>query len=101
MMAQFDPTSREHLSHGGTFNTNIITMVAGLAGMKLYDEDAANHLNEFGERLRTGVDGAFEKAGMAGQATSLGSLAPAVWQKGRLVDSKRISRRAQSLMCLH
>jgi glutamate-1-semialdehyde 2,1-aminomutase len=79
IMGQFDPTSRDFLFHGGTFNGNIITMVAGLAAMELYDEDAVNRLNELGDRLRIGLDGAFEKAGIAGHSTGLGSLAQVHW----------------------
>jgi len=96
IIGQFDPTSREPLFHGGTFNGNIITMVAGLAAMELYDEEAVNRLNELGDRLRIGFDGAFEKAGIAGHTTGLGSLAQVHWCGEEMKNAQDTIRVAKS-----
>jgi glutamate-1-semialdehyde 2,1-aminomutase len=52
IMAQFDPR-HGRLSHAGTFNNNVLTMAAGIAGLEqVYTREAALHLNARGDRLR-------------------------------------------------
>ncbi|KKZ58440.1 hypothetical protein EMCG_00930 [[Emmonsia] crescens] len=43
------------LSHAGTFNNNILTMVAGREGLGIYTRERARVLNGLGDRLRNGV----------------------------------------------
>ena len=74
-MAVFDPRhGKPALPHGGTFSANPITMRAGLAAMELLDEAAFARLDVIGERVRTGIDQAFRRAGVPGGAVGLGSL---------------------------
>lgn len=52
IMAQFDPRHGS-LSHAGTFNNNVLTMAAGIAGLEqVYTPDAAIALNARGDKLR-------------------------------------------------
>ncbi|PRA24819.1 aspartate aminotransferase family protein [Pseudomonas poae] len=52
IMAQFDPR-HGGLSHAGTFNNNVLTMAAGIAGLEqVYTRDEALKLNARGDRLR-------------------------------------------------
>lgn len=52
IMAQFDPRLGQ-LSHAGTFNNNVLTMAAGIAGLEqVYTRDAALQLNTRGDGLR-------------------------------------------------
>ena len=52
ILAQFDPR-RGCLSHAGTFNNNVLTMAAGIAGLEqVYTHDEALTLNARGDRLR-------------------------------------------------
>lgn len=52
ILAQFDPR-RGGLSHAGTFNNNVLTMAAGIAGLEqVYTRDEALTLNARGDRLR-------------------------------------------------
>lgn len=75
IMAVFDPTSgKPALPHGGTFSANPVTMRAGLASMQLLDEPAFARLNEIGEQVRSGIDAAFGRLGVAGGTTGMGSL---------------------------
>ena len=74
-MAVFDPTSgKPPLPHGGTFSANPVTMVAGLAAMKLLDRDAFVRLDRMGDVARTGITEAFRRAGVPGRVTGQGSL---------------------------
>ena len=46
LMARFDPGRADAVSHAGTFNNNVISMAAGLAGLReLYTHAAADRLN--------------------------------------------------------
>ncbi len=75
VMAVFDPRGgKPKVPHGGTFNANPVTMAAGLAAMRLMDEKAFDRLAEVGEKLRSGVQACFERAGVPGAVTGMGSL---------------------------
>lgn len=52
VMAAVDPTRDGHISWGGTFNANVLTMTAGLRALELYPADEVARLNELGEGLR-------------------------------------------------
>ena len=73
----FDPRGSAKLAHGGTFNANPLTMAAGVAAMRLFDEAAFDRLSILGDRLRSGLREALKIAGspgMVGGATSMISL---------------------------
>jgi glutamate-1-semialdehyde 2,1-aminomutase len=75
VMAVFDPShGKPALPHGGTFNANPVTMVAGLAALRLLDGAAFERLNALGERAREACRRAFRLAEMPGQVTGRGSL---------------------------
>lgn len=75
VMAVFDPTqSKPLLPHGGTFNANPITMVAGEAAMRHFERDEIERLGALGDKARHGIAAAFDEAGVPGQVTGLGSL---------------------------
>lgn len=72
IMAQFDPR-HGHLSHAGTFNNNVLTMAAGIAGLEqVYTREAALHLNDRGDRLRGQLNEVL--ANMPMQFTGQGSV---------------------------
>jgi glutamate-1-semialdehyde 2,1-aminomutase len=74
-MAVFDPShGKPALPHGGTFSANPVTMRAGLAAMQLLDEAAFARLDAIGEVVRSGIDQAFQQAGVPGGTVGLGSL---------------------------
>ena len=53
IMRHFDPRDPEAWPHAGTFNNNILTMAAGLAGLtEIYTEAAITDLNARGDALR-------------------------------------------------
>lgn len=63
------------LPHGGTYNGNPITMVAGLATMDALDEAAIERLNAMGDRLRNRLRDAFAALSLRAQVTGQSSLA--------------------------
>jgi glutamate-1-semialdehyde 2,1-aminomutase len=75
VMAVFDPRGgKPRVPHGGTFNANPVTMAAGLAAMRLMDAKAFDRLEEMARTLRSGVEACFERAGVPGAVTGMGSL---------------------------
>jgi glutamate-1-semialdehyde 2,1-aminomutase len=75
VMAVFD--NREGLAlapHGGTFNANPLTMVAGLKSLELLTKEAYAELARLGDRARAGLAEAFKVAGVDGAARGYGSM---------------------------
>jgi glutamate-1-semialdehyde 2,1-aminomutase len=57
LMAHFDPTRPGALVHAGTFNNNVVSLSAGIAGLaEVLTEDALDALNARGDRLREAVN---------------------------------------------
>ena len=58
IMDRFDPRRADALPHAGTFNNNVLTMSAGIAGLtEIYTPEAALALNARGEALRERLNG--------------------------------------------
>ncbi len=75
LMARYDPRRADHFPHAGTFNNNVLTMNAGIAGLtKIYTAEAAAALNARGDRLRTRLNALTRERGLAMQFTGLGSM---------------------------
>ncbi|MEZ5551050.1 MAG: aminotransferase class III-fold pyridoxal phosphate-dependent enzyme [Pseudomonadales bacterium] len=62
------------LPHGGTFNANPITMVAGLAAMRDMTPAAFEKLNALGAVTRAQLSAVFSELGIAGQISGRGSM---------------------------
>jgi glutamate-1-semialdehyde 2,1-aminomutase len=75
IMNVFDPRKgKPAVPHGGTFNANPISMVAGEVAMTLMTPEAFDGLAVLGERARAGLTRAFVAAKLPGQVTGYGSL---------------------------
>ncbi len=73
LMARFDPSSANALPHAGTFNNNVLTMAAGLAGLTdVLTDEVLNSLNDRGERLRQGLNSQINH--LRWTATGVGSM---------------------------
>jgi glutamate-1-semialdehyde 2,1-aminomutase len=75
LMRVFHPDEPQPVMHASTFSGNPLSMAAGFAAMDALDAPATERLNALGERLRAGVRAVFERNGIRGQATGIGSLA--------------------------
>jgi glutamate-1-semialdehyde 2,1-aminomutase len=73
IMSQFDPRRPDALPHAGTFNNNIVTMSAGVAGLRnVLTRAATDALNARGDALRRRLNAACR--GRQLQFTGIGSL---------------------------
>jgi glutamate-1-semialdehyde 2,1-aminomutase len=74
VMEQFDPLRPAPLWQSGTFNGNLITMVAGVAAMEAYTSAEVDRINALGERLRDGLRVALAEASVPASVTGYGSF---------------------------
>jgi len=75
VMAVFDPSDQgPRVSHGGTFNANPVTMVAGYEAMTMMTPEAYDRLAQLGDRARAGLADVLEVRGSNWQVSGQGSL---------------------------
>ncbi len=75
VMALFDPRRPGALPHAGTFNNNVLTMSAGIAGLsQVFTPEAADALRERGDVFRARLNALCRDAGAAMQFTGCGSI---------------------------
>lgn len=83
IMAQFDPRRPEALAHAGTFNNNVLTMIAGLTGLRdIYTDRAAIDHNRKGDDFRTALQAAIDRRGLPMHVSGAGSLLCIHFQRG-------------------
>jgi glutamate-1-semialdehyde 2,1-aminomutase len=75
LMALFDPRQPGALPHAGTFNNNVLTMSAGIAGLThLFTPEVAESHRARGDALRDALNALCQQQDVAMQFTGLGSL---------------------------
>jgi glutamate-1-semialdehyde 2,1-aminomutase len=75
IMAAFDPARGGTLSHGGTFNNNVVSMAGGVATLsEVLTSDALDALFERGESLRRRLCRAAERSPLPVTVTGWGSM---------------------------
>lgn len=75
VMSVMDPRAEPVLfPHSGTFSANPITMVAGLAAMRAFDQAAVARLNRLGELARARLNEAIHIAGVPACVTGAASM---------------------------
>lgn len=73
LMSRFDPTAPNALPHAGTFNNNVLTMAAGIAGLTdVLSDERLDALNARGDRLREALNQVVRAHGWI--ATGRGSM---------------------------
>ena len=87
-----DPSRKNPVGHGGTFNANPITMAAGKVATEMLTSDEIKRLNALGELQRTGMEQIHEESGIIAQLTGVGSLTTM-----HLVDKEVKEYRASSM----
>jgi glutamate-1-semialdehyde 2,1-aminomutase len=88
IMEQFNPERADALMHASTFSGNALSMAAGLAALRALDEQELARIDRLGERLRSGFNASFEKAGLRGQVTGMGSLCHVHFSDGPVTDAR-------------
>ena len=85
VMDRFDPRRGDALPHSGTYNNNVFTLSAGIAGLtRAYTPEAAKTLNARGEALRARLNGIVQRAGVAMQFLGYGSMMAVHMQRGEV-----------------
>ena len=93
LLERFDPGRSDALFHAGTFNNNVFSMAAGIAGLDVFTPERAVSLNVMGDDLRDALNAVFARHDVALQVTGLGSLMTIhamtgdIWRPEQLVDS--------------
>ena len=73
IMQMYDPREKK-MYHSGTFNGNAVTMAAGLAAMKAYNQEAVDYVNSLGTLFKEGVLKIYEKLGLNMKISGAGSI---------------------------
>jgi len=75
LMSHYDPRRADHFSHPGTFNNNVLSMAAGVAGLsQVLTAEALSELNAHGDALRNSLNEQFGLLDANLYATGLGSI---------------------------
>lgn len=73
IMQMYDPREKK-MYHSGTFNGNAVTMAAGLATMKAYNQEAVDYVNGLGTLFKEGVLKIYDKLGLNMKISGTGSI---------------------------
>jgi glutamate-1-semialdehyde 2,1-aminomutase len=73
IMQMYDPREKK-MYHSGTFNGNAVTMAAGLATMKAYNQEAVDYVNGLGTLFKEGVLKIYDKLGLNMKISGAGSI---------------------------
>jgi glutamate-1-semialdehyde 2,1-aminomutase len=75
LMSRFDPARPDAIPHSGTYNNNVLTMAAGVAGLsRVFTPEAADALSASGERLKARLNRIGERHSVPVQVTGVGSI---------------------------
>ena len=91
VMQVFDHTADCKVHHGGTFNGNPVTMIAGLETMRQMTPDAFDRLNYLGDYTRERLGRMFRDSGVAAQVVGKGSLFTAHFTEQPLSDFRSLT----------
>jgi glutamate-1-semialdehyde 2,1-aminomutase len=89
-MSVFDHTGALKVHHGGTFNANPVTIVAGLETMRHMTPEAFDRLNHLGEYVRDGLRRLFRDTHRAAQVCGAGSMFLAHLTAEELIDFRSL-----------
>jgi len=105
LMAWFDPRTPGSLAHAGTFNNNVLTMAAGIAGLEeVLTEARLEDLNVRGAQLRSMLNETLQRRNKRGVVTGVGSVMTIHLGKDRVENAKDVAlcdQDLKELMFLH
>jgi glutamate-1-semialdehyde 2,1-aminomutase len=90
VMSVFDHTGALKVHHGGTFNANPVTIVAGLETMRHMTPEAFDRLNYLGEYVRDRLRRLFRDTGRPAQVCGTGSMFVAHLTAEELIDFRTL-----------
>ncbi|HET7571773.1 MAG TPA: aminotransferase class III-fold pyridoxal phosphate-dependent enzyme [Gaiellaceae bacterium] len=74
LLERFDPSRPDALTHGGTFNNEVLTMAAGAAALDVLTAAEIGRVNALGDRLRERLNAFAAERGLEFCATGRGSM---------------------------
>ncbi len=75
IMQRFDPSRPDALPHSGTYNNNVLTMAAGVAGLsRVFTPAAATALTEKGEQFKARLNAIGQRHDAPVRVTGVGSI---------------------------
>jgi glutamate-1-semialdehyde 2,1-aminomutase len=90
VMSVFDHTGSMKVHHGGTFNANPVTIVAGLETMQQMTREAFDRLNRLGDYIRERLTRMLRDRGRPAQVCGQGSLFLAHFTGEDLIDFRSL-----------
>lgn len=85
IMDRFNPYRSDAVSHAGTFNNNVLSMAAGVVGLRdIYTAAVAETLNATGDALIADLNALFERHGAPLQALGQGSIMAIHFHTGKI-----------------
>jgi glutamate-1-semialdehyde 2,1-aminomutase len=90
VMSVFDHTGALKVHHGGTFNANPVTIIAGLETMRIMTAEAFERLNRLGEYVRDRLRRLFRDTGRSAQVCGAGSMFLAHLTSDELIDFRSL-----------
>lgn len=101
IMSRFDPLSPHAFSHGGTFNNNVLSMAAGLAGLtEVLTPEASRRMNGLGDEMRHSLNALFAGHGVRGVVTGIGSVMNIHFVAGPITTPARLDGQDRRLFQL-
>jgi glutamate-1-semialdehyde 2,1-aminomutase len=98
IMTLYDPRQPKFLPHAGTFNNNVVTMAAGIAGLsKLFTPQAAIRLHEMGDAARNRLNALFKRTDARLEATGVGSIMTFHVSDGSAITAASLRKEDQRL----
>lgn len=105
VMQRFDPRHPQALPHAGTFNNNVLSMRAGLAGLtRVLTPEALAALNRSGGELRESLNALCRARRASLQFTGCGSLMTAHFHAGAIRSTRDVAAgdpRLKELLFFH
>ncbi len=75
IMSRYDPRTPNAFRHAGTFNNNVCSMMAGIAGLtRVFTPETAQEFSETGESFRVGLNTELAASNLPIRLTGLGSM---------------------------
>ena len=95
IMQMYDPREKK-MYHSGTFNGNAVTMAAGLATMKAYNQEAVDYVNGLGTLFKEGVLKIYDKLGLNMKISGAGSIYNILFTDKEVKNYRDVASRMRS-----
>jgi len=74
VLSCFAKGSKTYVNHSGTFNGNVVSMMCGIAALRLLDTEAIARINQWGNRMAPEIEAMIKGHGLKGCVTGYGSM---------------------------